>query len=259
MQLSELRKKARKGKTQDGPEVAAAAVPPVSPAPAPLITSDDDEFLSPAPAMQPAVPAPVQVAEPPAPARAASLLESIAAVEASPHVVLTGPVGTDESVDTHGLLEDLNATASDDDLVEYISFLAAGEPYVIRISRVKEIIRPRRLAVIPRAPAYVRGILSLRGEMIPVLDLRRSLGLSLDREVGSALDSRIIVLAHDGAKLGLQVDRLEGVIRLDENLFRDPAEVQGSRDNRFLQAIGRFRGSFVIVLDVEEFFARGAK
>lgn len=259
MQLSELRKKARRGKAPDPTDVNPPAVPVATAAPVPAAAPEDDEFLSPAPDPAPAMPVRAETVEPPVSVRTGSLMESIAAVEASGHVALTVPEMGEEQLGQHGLLENLSEATAEDDLVEYISFLAAGEPYVIRISRVKEIIRPRRLAVIPRAPAYVRGILSLRGEMIPVLDLRRSLGLSLERDVGSVLDSRIIVLAHDGAKLGLQVDRLEGVVRLDENLFRDPSEVQGSRDNRFLQAIGRFRGSFVIVLDVEEFFARGTK
>lgn len=256
MQLSELRKKARRGAKPEADKAAesVAEAPVTTHAPT---SSEDDEFLTP-------VPEPELAPSPSAQAHTPSLLESIGMVEAAripvaePVAYMPPPQAEAETGQT-GLLEDLEQSTVDDDLVEYISFLAAGEPYVIRISRVKEIIRPRRLALVPRAPAYVRGILSLRGEMIPVLDLRRSLGLSVDRAVGSPLDSRIIVLAHNGAKLGLQVDRLEGVIRLDENLFRDPSEVQGSRDHRFLQAIGRFRGSFVIVLDVEEFFARGEK
>ncbi len=162
--------------------------------------------------------------------------------------------------DDGDLLGRLSEELIHDDFVEYLSFRVFGEPYVLRIARVKEIIRPRVLTKLPRSPEELRGILAMRGEMIPVIDLRIRLGLQealLAEEQNNdlELEPRIVVLSRGDYKLGLYVDRIIGVIRLDENEFSDPASIQGSRENRVIQAIGLHDGGFVIVLDVDQFFS----
>lgn len=146
-----------------------------------------------------------------------------------------------------------------DTRVEYLSFVAAGEPYAFRIARVVEIIKPREISAVPRSERHICGILSLRGQMIPVLDLMVRLDLRSSGYLDGTISEqpRIIILAQGEAKIGLFVDAVSGVVYLDEELFEDAANVQGARDHRFVRAIGKVDDGFVIVLDIDEIFSEG--
>jgi hypothetical protein len=84
---------------------------------------------------------------------------------------------------------------------DLLCFTIANEEFAIDIQRVWEIIRPRRVTEIPGVPEFISGIIALRGEIVPVLDLRRRLGFP---PVGTAQASaKIIVAVHDGRRIGM--------------------------------------------------------
>jgi chemotaxis signal transduction protein len=156
-----------------------------------------------------------------------------------------------------GLLSELNLTGESEE--EYLCFLLSGEPYSLRISKIKEIMKPRELTFVPKSPPEMKGVLALRGEMIPVINLKRLLSFEqgTDSTPNDLLKPRIVVVFRGENKIGLYVDGIQGVIRLNEDEFRDPSSVQGHKDHKFVQALGKLDRAFVIVLDVDEIFDRG--
>ena len=128
---------------------------------------------------------------------------------------------------------------------EVLACTIDATPYAIPIERVREIVRPRRLTPVPRTPAYLLGVLSLRGDIVQVIDLRRRLGLA---PAEAAPSSRIVVLtAGDDGVAGLWVDAVREVLRIDESTIR-PAS---AAETRVVAEIGSHGGDFVSILDLD--------
>ena len=121
-----------------------------------------------------------------------------------------------------------------------------GDPYALPVERVREIVRMRAITSVPRVPAAVRGVISLRGEIVQVIDLRRRLGLR--GEEIAARRARIVVLnGDDGQLTGLLVDRVSEVLRVDEGSLRPPA----SRDADTVAGLAAYGERFVSLFDVD--------
>lgn len=120
------------------------------------------------------------------------------------------------------------------------------DPYALPIERVREIVRFRPITPVPRVPAAVRGVLSLRGEIVQVIDLRLRLGLPPSLAEGRRC--RIVVLhGDDGQLTGLLVDRVSEVLRLRDEELRPPT----GRAAGTVVALAPHGDRFVSVFDVD--------
>jgi purine-binding chemotaxis protein CheW len=137
-----------------------------------------------------------------------------------------------------------------------ISFVAGGETYGLEIARIREIIKVTEITEVPRVPRFLIGILSVRGVVIPVLDLRLRLGLDATPPTRAA---RILVVVHNGEPFGLLVDSVAGVARLRESEIEPVPPTLAGGDTAFLAGIGRLRdarrGRIVILLDLAQVLA----
>ncbi|GAW67553.1 chemotaxis protein CheW [Geoanaerobacter pelophilus] len=133
--------------------------------------------------------------------------------------------------------------------VELLCFRVANEEYAISIMDIKEIIKPREVTEVPRVPEFVRGILSLRGNIIPIFDMRVRLGLS-----GGAPSERerVIVVNRQGGFAGVLVDEVVQVVRIPEGGIEPPPVVLEGIDREFVLGIGRVAGRMLILLDMEK-------
>jgi len=123
-----------------------------------------------------------------------------------------------------------------------------GDPYALPVERVREIVRMRSVTPVPRVPAAVRGVISLRGEIVQVVELRRRLGLPGHDEAAAGRRARIVVLnGDDGQLTGLLVDRVSEVLRIDEDALRPPA----SRQADAVSALAAYGERFVSLFDVD--------
>jgi purine-binding chemotaxis protein CheW len=135
---------------------------------------------------------------------------------------------------------------------QYVTLGVADELFAARVERVHEILDLRPIARLPQAPPNLLGMIDVRGEGVPVLDLRLTLG----REPASDTENtRIIVLAVETAEgmvtMGLKADRVFEVTVLDDEELDPPPRVSGSWSGRCIAGIGRRNGAFVTVLDLD--------
>ena len=142
-----------------------------------------------------------------------------------------------------------DATDVEEEQTGLISFDVCGESHALQIDRVKEIIRPRRVTVVPRMPDFITGILSHRGAIIPVLDLAQRLGH--EKRVCSGSE-RIIVIRSEGGLCGLQVDRMGRFVRQPLSAFEPVPVSQDDARREFVSGITRYRGSMLILLDIDK-------
>ncbi|MDY0384438.1 MAG: chemotaxis protein CheW [Geobacter sp.] len=138
--------------------------------------------------------------------------------------------------------------ASEDVYQEFLCFLLGDEEYGVNIMEIKELIKPRELTEVPRAPHFVDGIISLRGMIVPVIDLRKRLGLHSQRPTAQ---QRIVIVRQRSGFSGLRVDSVTGVVRIaDHRREAAPAALEGI-DREFVAGIGRADNRMVILLDIQ--------
>jgi purine-binding chemotaxis protein CheW len=131
---------------------------------------------------------------------------------------------------------------------EYITFLLGGEEYAVAIERVREVLRCPPLTEVPRAPSHVRGVVSVRGEVVAVVEPRRRLGLPEgDRPVGN---SRLLVVDVGDGPVGLLVDSVSNVVRLRPGSIEPCPHGIAGASQEFLAGIGRERERLFTVLDL---------
>ncbi len=133
--------------------------------------------------------------------------------------------------------------------LKYLCFRVASEEYAVSLMDIKEIIKPRETTEIPHAPAFVRGIISLRGTIVPILDMRSRLGFSPSED--SSRERFVIVKKGEGF-CGLLVDEVYQVVNLDRQPIERPPTVLEGTDREFVKGIGRTDDNVYILIDLEK-------
>ena len=137
------------------------------------------------------------------------------------------------------------SSGSLDEVRQLLSFELAGAPYAVPVERVREIVRMRPVTPVPRMPDEVRGVISLRGEMIELIDLRRRLSLG---SVEPSRRTRIIVIkTNDDEVVGLLVDGVREVLRVSDEAIQ-PAT--GS-DTGAVNDLCKFNDEFVSMIELD--------
>ncbi len=130
---------------------------------------------------------------------------------------------------------------------QYLAFHLGDEEYALDIRQINEIIKVREFTDIPRAPEFVLGIISLRGVVVPVFNLRRRLNLGTSELMST---SRIIVCLLDDITVGLLVDSINQVINLVDEDLEPPPGVLSGLDREMVAGIGRYQGRMIILLNL---------
>jgi purine-binding chemotaxis protein CheW len=138
---------------------------------------------------------------------------------------------------------------------QYLAFHLGQEEYALDIRRISEIIKVREFTAVPRAPEFVLGIISLRGVVVPVFDLRRRLNLGMCDRMST---TRIVVCQLDDVAVGLQVDSINQVVDLIDEEIEPPPGVLSGLDREMLSGIGRYQGRMIILLNLRSVLDVGA-
>jgi purine-binding chemotaxis protein CheW len=137
------------------------------------------------------------------------------------------------------------------DVHQHLTFLLGGEMYAMSILNVKEIIEYGQLTEIPMMPSFIRGVINLRGAVVPVIDLSSRFG-NAPTQVGKRTCIVIAELADDqgGQDVGVMVDAVSEVLDMPAGEI-EPAPAFGAQIRTdFIDGIGKVNGRFVILLNV---------
>jgi len=133
---------------------------------------------------------------------------------------------------------------------QYLTFEVDGEDYGVSISDIKEIISICPITLVPETPEYVEGIINLRGDIIPVIEVRKRFGKPT-REYDS--HTCIVVIEHNIYTIGLIVDSVKEVMYIDSANVLPPPSAKLSHYNQFVRNIGRVGEEVKLLLDIEKF------
>ncbi len=138
-------------------------------------------------------------------------------------------------------------------LQQLVTFELFGEIFALPILDVREIIRPTAITPVPQAPAFVEGVINLRGQIIPVVDLRKRFGIAAETATD---DTRIIVVDLSGQMvIGLIVDSVREVERIPmDTITPPPALVAGSVGAEYIKGISNHEDKMIVHIDMRKVF-----
>ncbi|MFT3829691.1 MAG: chemotaxis protein CheW [Opitutaceae bacterium] len=148
------------------------------------------------------------------------------------------------------------STAKITETARYLTFRLGDELFAINVFKAREVLDLSHITRVPTAPAYLRGVVNVRGNAIPVVDLRNKFGLP---QTGDTLNTRIIVmeLQVDGEAIvvGGLADAVHEVVELEPHEINDPPALGLRWRTDLILGMGRRDDRFTIILDIERVFS----
>ena len=143
------------------------------------------------------------------------------------------------------------------DMNQYLTFTLAEEQYAIEVGKVKEVLEFTTVTKVPRTLDFMRGVINLRGSVVPVIDLRLKFGMGPTEKT---IDTSVVVIeisiADEIVVVGTLADSVQEVISLDAEQIEPPPRI-GTRINAdFIKGIGKQNDErFIIILDIDRIFS----
>jgi purine-binding chemotaxis protein CheW len=137
------------------------------------------------------------------------------------------------------------------DEIQLVVFELGEERYGLDIATVYEIIRHQPITAVPQAPAFVEGVINLRGRIIPVVDLRDRFGMATGDQTKA---SRIVVCDAAGTRVGLVVDGVSEVLMVASDAIEATPDVAAGHDAGYHRGIAKLGERLIILLDLDGLF-----
>lgn len=136
-----------------------------------------------------------------------------------------------------------------------LTFSLGKEGYGIYILKVKELIGMMNITTVPKTPDYIKGIINLRGKIIPIMDLRIKFGMEA-KEYNERTCIIVVEVLIKGIQnlIGIVVDNVSEVVSISEDQIAPPPEYGATSDHNSILGIGKIKDRVVIILDIDEIF-----
>jgi len=136
---------------------------------------------------------------------------------------------------------------------QMVVFNLASETYGVDVGTVREIIRVPDITRVPNAPDFVRGVMNVRGKLIPVVDLRPRFGMAPVEQTG---ESRIVVVDIGSESIGVMVDAVTEVLRIAEDSIEPASPVVSTAESRYIQGIANLGERLIILLALDKILSK---
>ena len=138
---------------------------------------------------------------------------------------------------------------------QLVTFRLGEELYGVNIMDVKEIVRLQNVRVIPNAPYYVEGIIKLRSEIIPIIDLHKRFNIqSTAKPEDIEMEGGFIILDIEGSKIGIIIDKVERVVTVKEEDVKEPPQMLSGIGNEYIEGVVREEHGYLIMLNTRKLF-----
>lgn len=133
------------------------------------------------------------------------------------------------------------------ELIQVVSFHLGSEEYGVDISQVQEIIRMVEITHVPRAPHFMEGVINLRGQLIPIIDLRTRFAMPRAEQTKS---TRIVVTEIGSKRVGIVVDSVSEVLNIPMEHIEEAPDMIAGVGTEYIQGVGKVGDRLVILLDL---------
>ena len=138
---------------------------------------------------------------------------------------------------------------------QLVTFRLGEELSGVNIMDVKEIVRLQNVRAIPNAPYYVEGIIKLRSEIIPIIDLHKRFNIqSTSKPEDIEMEGGFIILDIEGSKIGIIIDKVERVVTIKEEDVKEPPQMLSGIGNEYIEGVVREDHGYLIMLNTRKLF-----
>ena len=138
----------------------------------------------------------------------------------------------------------------------YLTFRLGDELFAIDVSQVREVLEMETITAVPNAPEFMRGIINVRGSVVPVVDLRAKFGKSAAEKT---VDTRVVVMElemdGDSTVLGAVADSVHEVTELGDEAIEPPPRLGSRWRTAFIKGVGKRDERFILILDIDKVFS----
>ncbi len=142
-----------------------------------------------------------------------------------------------------------SAQGAEDPILQWVTFRLDNETYGINVMQVQEVLRYSEIAPVPGAPAYVLGIINLRGNVVTVIDTRQRFGLA---PAAVTDNTRIVIIEADRQVVGILVDSVAEVVYLRQSEVETAPNVGNDESAKFIQGVCNKNGELLILVELEK-------
>lgn len=132
---------------------------------------------------------------------------------------------------------------------QIVSFTVGKEEYGVHIEDVQEIVRMPSITRLPQTESFIKGVINLRGNVIPVIDMRERFGMEKTEYTGT---TRVIVVKMEEKLVGMIVDTVSQVLELSQDDVSDPPEIIHGLSREYIEGIGRVNDAMIILLRIQK-------
>jgi purine-binding chemotaxis protein CheW len=142
------------------------------------------------------------------------------------------------------------------DTRQYLTFQLGEEIFAIDVAHVREILEFTAIAKVPKTPDYMRGVINLRGSVVPVLDMRLKFGMSItEKTVNTCIVVVEVLLENETAVIGALVDSVQEVFELEPDRIEPAPKLGMQLKTEFIKGMGKRDNNFIIILDIDRLFS----
>ncbi len=138
---------------------------------------------------------------------------------------------------------------------QYLTFKLEGEIFALDISKVREVLDFTTVTKVPKTPAFMRGVINLRGNVVPVVDMRLKFGMSkTEKTVNTCIVIAEISIEGETALLGALADSVQEVVDFEPEQIEPAPRIGTKLRTEFIKGMGKRNDDFVILLDIDKVF-----
>jgi purine-binding chemotaxis protein CheW len=139
---------------------------------------------------------------------------------------------------------------------QYLTFKLGEEIYALDIRKVREVLEYTMVTKVPQTPPFMRGVINLRGGVVPVVDMRLKFGMEkTENTVNTCIIISEIVIDDETTVLGALADSVQEVIELEPGQIEPPPRMGARLNTEFIRGMGKRDGEFIIILDIDKVFS----
>jgi purine-binding chemotaxis protein CheW len=147
-------------------------------------------------------------------------------------------------------------TASTTETTQFLTFRLDDEIFALDITKVREVLDFTTVTKVPRTPDFMRGVINLRGSVVPVVDLRLKFGMkATEKTVNTCIIITEVTVDQETVVLGALADSVQEVLDLDAASIAPPPKIGTKLKTEFIKGMGRQNDRFIIILDIDRVFS----
>ncbi len=140
--------------------------------------------------------------------------------------------------------------------IQYLAFKLGSEVYAVDVAKVREILDFPPITKVPRTPDFMRGVINLRGSVVPVVDMRLKFGMTMtEKSVNTCIIVVEALLDNELTTIGAIADSVQEVVELDPSQIEPPPKIGSRLKVEFLKGMGKVGEHFLMILDIDKVFS----